>query len=359
MPPKNEPSEADAKTEEQKMSTYRGKIRTKRGTSCGEFFANLMREIGDFLINNSIMLIVLVVVVCWQTKVFGMYSTKRINERKRQAAEAEMPFGEVSVKNIKYMEGEEGRRIVGGDYVTAQVTGWDQRGFQFFSTRNKQQSTGPLVVAVSSGRSIIGLEEALLHMRVGETATARIPPDLAFGSRGKRSWNIEPWSILTLEITALSATKEKPADPPEIPVARKKPKEEPQKTSTPEITSTDTTSAEDSLAAFLEKSGMGKFHEKLERIGFTSLEDFSLLEPDDLPEDLPTFAKKKLLAIARKLKDGKTEGVKPEQAAKKVENEVEEKKEPEKKVKQEEKVKESKQVQNDNEPDTCSSEGTC
>ena len=256
MPPKNTEVEEAAVVAE----------RTKKMESVWSY---ILREIINFLISNIIMLLILAVVVCWQTKLFGYYAVEAVNDRKRSAAMEKLPFGKVEVKITK--PNEEGNRIVGGDYVTAIVTGYDEKGMQFYSSRNRQQATGPLVIAVTSGESIMGLEDGLLHMRVGETATVRVPPDMAFGTRGKRAWNIEPWAVLTLEITAIAASREKPAESNdiEIPVAQREKKV--QEAQIDEPTSTTDTHE---LSSFLEKAGLGKFTKKLEHIGLTTIEDF-------------------------------------------------------------------------------------
>lgn len=66
-----------------------------------------------------------------------------------------------------------------GDTVKVHYTGKLKDGSVFDSSENRD----PLQVTLGKGEVIPGFEEALMGMNVGESKTAEIPADKAYGSR--------------------------------------------------------------------------------------------------------------------------------------------------------------------------------
>ena len=90
-----------------------------------------------------------------------------------------------------------------GDTVAVHYTGWffdpaapDGRGQQFDSSVG---SESPLVFALGTGRVIKGWDQGIEGMNVGETKILKIPPELAYGERGKGGI-IPPNATLLFEV---------------------------------------------------------------------------------------------------------------------------------------------------------------
>ena len=91
-----------------------------------------------------------------------------------------------------------GRTAVSGDKVTVNYTGWLQSGKQFDSSIGR----GPLPFGLGNGQVIKGWDEGVSGMKVGGKRQLRIPPDLAYGSRGAPG-AIPPNATLTFDIELL------------------------------------------------------------------------------------------------------------------------------------------------------------
>jgi FKBP-type peptidyl-prolyl cis-trans isomerase 2 len=76
--------------------------------------------------------------------------------------------------------GEDGDRVAkNGDRVSVHYTGTLDSGEQFDSSSGRD----PLAFQVGAGAVIVGFDEAVLGLAVGESVTVRIPPDRAYGER--------------------------------------------------------------------------------------------------------------------------------------------------------------------------------
>eukprot|EP01063_Lacrimia_lanifica_P016463 TRINITY_DN22_c2_g1_i2.p1 TRINITY_DN22_c2_g1~~TRINITY_DN22_c2_g1_i2.p1 ORF type:complete len:356 (+),score=118.23 TRINITY_DN22_c2_g1_i2:96-1163(+) len=280
-------------------------------------------------------------VVAWMTRGFGYYTADAEQLRRKAAAEAAMPFGEVVFVKREALEAGGGapRAVAEGDWVTAQITGWHgatQHNF-WSSTFGQSRSVG-FQVGEAAGKAhkvLPGIERAALQMSVGERATVAVPPDLAYGGRGKPAWGIQPWDILHFDVVILTASTDmpdhlaaasspSPSPSPSSPIEAEQPAEDPSAAVDDSPTASPTASAaaaggppgaaasaagagggaapavDAPLLSELQGLGLGKFAADLAGIGLVSLGDVAFLESvDDLPPSIPLFTRKKLVAWAR------------------------------------------------------------
>jgi len=89
----------------------------------------------------------------------------------------------------------EGDKYVDGNTVSTNYKGYFMDDFVF------DKSSSPLKVTIGEGKVIKGYEEALKHMKKGQTATVIIPHKMGYGEDG--SGAIQPYDIIIFEITAI------------------------------------------------------------------------------------------------------------------------------------------------------------
>ena len=87
-----------------------------------------------------------------------------------------------------------------GSHVRVHYTGWLTNGKKFDSSVDAGK---PFDFTIGNGEVIKGWEEGVAGMKVGGKRQLRIPPDLAYGSRGVGS--IPPNSTLIFDVELLEA----------------------------------------------------------------------------------------------------------------------------------------------------------
>jgi len=128
---------------------------------------------------------------------------KRAKEKKRMAQEQALikekyPKAVTTDSGLMYeviQEGSGTEKPSTGDNVSAHYTGMFMDGRKFDSSVDRGQ---PIQFPVGTGRVIKGWDEALLDMKKGEKRILIIPPDLAYGPKGRGP--IPPNSTLVFEI---------------------------------------------------------------------------------------------------------------------------------------------------------------
>lgn len=74
-----------------------------------------------------------------------------------------------------------GPEALPGDMVTVHYTGWLENGQKFDSSVDRNQ---PLNFKLGQGQVIKGWDEGVAGMKIGGKRQLKIPPELAYGSRG-------------------------------------------------------------------------------------------------------------------------------------------------------------------------------
>ena len=92
-----------------------------------------------------------------------------------------------------------GPEATAGKTVVVNYTGWLTNGKMFDSSVGRQ----PFTFHLGGGEVIKGWDEGVAGMKVGGKRQLRIPPDLAYGSRGVGNGLIPPNSTLVFDVELL------------------------------------------------------------------------------------------------------------------------------------------------------------
>jgi FKBP-type peptidyl-prolyl cis-trans isomerase len=104
-----------------------------------------------------------------------------------------LPSG-LEYADLKVGTGKEAKQ---GDTVQVNYTGWLTNGKMFDSSIPRGQ---PFTFTLGAGQVIKGWDEGVAGMKVGGKRQLKIPPDLAYGSRGVGNGLIPPNSTLIFDV---------------------------------------------------------------------------------------------------------------------------------------------------------------
>lgn len=269
-----------------------------------------------FLKNNLLMLLVFAAVVLYQTKVFGYFSADAISQRKQEAAASRMQFGTWQKRVLKDANGP---AVTLGSWVTMNVNGYAEDGRPFWNSKRDRSPTFQAGV----GKMIKGIDEAIMGMAQGQKARVTVAPDMAFGERGKSSWNIGAWEVLVFEIEILKVSNTPPEKSEPAPVRREEIPQEEEEEDEDELMQPLTKGAQShstsapsqkqkppaeksELDELLDELSLSKFAPALKGLGLVTLDDLKMIEDaSELPDSMPLFSRKKLAAHASKLRGAK------------------------------------------------------
>merc|ERR1711934_21036 len=103
----------------------------------------------------------------------------------------------VDIRVIKEGNGPQPQK---GQTVTVHCTGKLADGKKFWSTHDTNE---PFSFQIGLRKVILGWDEGVMNMKVGETSELTCSPDYAYGAGGFPSWGIPPNAVLKFEIELL------------------------------------------------------------------------------------------------------------------------------------------------------------
>jgi FKBP-type peptidyl-prolyl cis-trans isomerase len=147
------------------------------------------------VIIGIIIVIALIALVSWATKVEAPANGKATNSREEENA-----FMITEGLMAEIITQGDGTVSKTGDNVSVHYTGWLVDGTKFDSSVDRGI---PFTFTIGAGDVISGWEQGVVGMKVGEKRKLTIAPELAYGDRGAGNV-IPPNATLVFEIELLS-----------------------------------------------------------------------------------------------------------------------------------------------------------
>ncbi len=146
-------------------------------------------------------------------------STLKFMVRLVDVKKAPKPFDTTEAKRNKLENGlimymvkkGDGKELQKGDFVKVHYTGYFENGEIFDSSVERE---APIQIQLGENQVIRGWEEALKTMQVGDKARIIIPPELAYGEKGRGS--IAPNTTLIFDVEVVQAHKPVEVEPYDV-----------------------------------------------------------------------------------------------------------------------------------------------
>ena len=120
----------------------------------------------------------------------------------------------LQVERTKIVECEQAQKTKFGDRISMHYTGFfasDNTQFDSSKARGADGRGKPYELVLGEGKAIEGFEHGMLDICVGEERTLVVPPELAYGDKGRAK--IPPGATLVFEVELLAILPKTSADP--------------------------------------------------------------------------------------------------------------------------------------------------
>lgn len=145
-------------------------------------------------------LIIILVIIVGLAVVLEISSRQKEPETAALSEEVEKQTGELQIETL--VPGSGSQEVTAGDTITIDYTGWLVDGTKFDSSID---AGTPFTFPVGTGRVIVGFDQGVVGMKVGEERKLSIPSRLGYGTSGFAGI-IPPNADLVFEVKLLSIT---------------------------------------------------------------------------------------------------------------------------------------------------------